>query len=386
MDYSNILNHLGEEREKYFNAISPPIIQTSNFVYKDIKDLGDALENELDFHLYSRGNNPTVQILRKKIAALEKAEDALIFGSGISAISAAIMSHVSAGSHVVCVKSAYGWTNKLLNNYLPRFGVTCTWVDGTNIQEIEDAIQENTTVLYLESPTTMLFELQDLAECAKIARRHNVISICDNSFSTPLHQNPIEFGIDIVVHSGSKYLNGHSDVVMGVLASSSQVVRKIFNTEQMNIGSIISPNDAFLAIRGLRTLEVRLEKSSESASKIIQFLSNHSKVESLNYPLYDQHPQHELAKRQMKGAGGLFSLSLKASTIREMENFVHNLQCFMMAVSWGGYESLIFPLCALYQKTSEEQELPWNFVRLYIGLEDPNLLIQDLEQALKGLN
>ena len=308
---NNILIHLGEDRENYFNAVSPPIIQSSNFMFKNLEDFRVAILDEMGSHLYTRGNNPTVEILRKKLAALENAEDSLVFGSGCAAVAAAIMANAKSGDHVICVESPYSWTQKLLKNYLSEYGVTHTFVDGTKIEEIENAIQSNTTLLYLESPNSLTFNLQDLSACAALAKKHGLVTAIDNSYCSPIFQKPIDFGIDIVVHSGTKYLNGHSDVVVGVLCGSKKMIKKIFDAEYMTLGGILSPNDAFLMIRGLRTLELRMNRTDQSARRIASWLENHPKVEKLIYPFSKSFPQYDLAKQQMKGTGGLFSVLLK---------------------------------------------------------------------------
>ncbi len=384
MNLSEILNHLGEDRQHYFNAVSPPIIQSSNFVFDDLNEFRMAVADELKSTIYTRGNNPTVSILRKKIAALEHAEDALIFGSGVAAIAAAIIGNVKTGDHIVCVEAPYSWTHKLLTSFLPRFGVSHTFVDGTSMEAIEAAIQDNTTLLYLESPNSVTFEIQDLKACAELAKKHDLTSIVDNSYASPIFQNPIDFGIDIVVHSGTKYINGHSDVVVGVLASNKKMIKKLFDSEYMNIGAIISPHDAMLVIRGLRSLEMRMQRSNESVQKVIAFLEKHPKVDRLLYPFHPSFPQHELAHKQMRGTGGLFSVILKADKMKQVEDFFHRLQRFLLAVSWGGHESLVLPFCAFHNIPGNEKEVTanWRLVRFYIGWEDPDWLIEDLEQAL----
>lgn len=383
VNWSTIINHLGEERSQYYNAVSPPIYQTSNFTFDSFEKFLQAMQAESKHHIYTRGNNPTVAILRKKIAALEHTDDALIFSSGIAAISAAVCSQVQAGDHIVVVNNVYSWTHTLIAEYLVRFGVTHTYVDGTKPSEIEKAIQTNTRVLYLESPSTMLFEIQDLSACAVIAKASNLITIIDNSFSSPYFQNPADYGIDIVVHSGSKYINGHSDVVCGVLCANQSIVDHIFTTEFMTKGGIISPYEAALILRGLRTLPIRMEQSYRSTKKILAFLNDHPKIEKINHPFFDV--QKDLASKQMTGYGGLFSIQLKTEDWHKIKNFVERLQFFLFAVSWGGYESLLFPMAALYdpQKQTIERDYPINLVRFYIGLEDADLLIDDLEQALQ---
>lgn len=383
MHISDILTHLGEDREQYFNAVAPPVIQTSNFAFKTLEEFRQAFTNELTHHIYSRGNNPTVQILREKLAALERAEDALVFASGAGAVACAVIANVQAGDHVVCVEAPYSWTKALLTKFLPRFGVTCTFADGRSIENIEQALQANTKLLYLESPNSLTYELQDLEACAKLAKSRGIVTCIDNSYCSPIYQNPIEYGIDLVVHSGTKYLNGHSDVVVGVACGSKAMIQKIFDSEMMTLGNIISPHDASLVLRGLRTLELRVKRSFESALKIAQYLENHPKIEKVLYPFLPSFPQYELAQKQMRGAGGLLSVYLKADKIEQAEAFFHRLQRFLLAVSWGGYESLVLPTAAFYKIPGrEDSPQPFNLVRFYIGLEDAEWLMEDLEQAL----
>ena len=383
MHLSEILYHLGEERENYFNAVATPVIQSSNFAFTDLNVFRNAINNELGSHLYSRGNNPTVQILRKKVAALESAEDALVFSSGSAAVAASVIANVKSGDHVVCVNAPYSWTTVLFSRFLPRFGVTATFVDAKETANVAAAIQPNTTVLYLESPNTLTFAIQDLAACAELCKQHGLVSIIDNSHCSPIFQRPIEFGIDVVVHSATKYLNGHSDVVAGVVCSNKAMIQKIFEVEQMCLGAIIDPHAANLIIRGLRTLPMRVKKSDESAKIIVNYLKKHPKIKKMYFPLDEDSPQYELAKRQMSGCGGLFSIETTAETLEEAEAFFYRLKRFTFAVSWGGHESLIFPTCSLYGiEGKKNPPLPCSFCRFYVGLEDPEWLIEDLKQAL----
>jgi cystathionine beta-lyase len=384
MNLSDILIHLGEERAQYFNAVAPPIIQSSNFVFDNLEDFRRAFTNELEHHIYTRGNNPTVQMLRRKLAALEGAEDALVLSSGSGAVANAVIANVQAGDHVVCVEAPYSWTKVLMTKFLPRFGVTCTFVDGREVANIEAALQPNTKLLYLESPNSLTYEMQDLQACAKLAKSRGIVTCIDNSYCSPIYQNPIAHGIDIVIHSGTKYLNGHSDVVVGVICSSRAMIKKIFDTEFMTLGGIISPSDAALVLRGLRTLDLRVRRSHESAVKITQYLEGHPKIEQVLYPWLPSFSQYELGQRQMRGAGGLFSVHLKADSLAQAEAFFHRLERFLLAVSWGGYESLVLPSAAFYNIPGrEDSPIPWTLVRFYIGLEDPDWLIEDLEQALE---
>lgn len=383
---SDILTHLGEDREHYFQAVAPPVVQTSNFVFPDLAAFRAAFSDELEHHVYSRGNNPTVEILRKKLAALEGTEDCLVFSSGAGAVAAAVLGNISAGEHIVCQQAPYSWTNALLRKFLPRYGVEHTFVDGTDLEHIRAALRPNTRILYLESPNTMTFECQDLAACAALARERGIVTIIDNSYASPIYQNPAAFGIDIVVHSGTKYLNGHSDVVVGVLCSTKAMVKKIFESELMTLGGILGPHDAALVIRGLRTLPLRVQRSDASARHLIEKLDNHPKVARIWYPFHHSFPQRELAQKQMRGCGGLFSVQFETPALENMEQFVHRLRRFLMAVSWGGHESLIIPTVGFYNIPGKpEPALPWSFCRFYIGLEDPEWLWEDLEQAMEQL-
>ena len=380
-ELSYILNQLGEDRENYYNAVSAPIILTSNFCFDSVSDMRTKLEKEMETPFYTRGYNPTVGILRKKIAALEKTEDALVFASGSAAIAAAVMSVVKAGDHVVCVQKPYSWTNTLISSYLARYGVTSTFVDATDEAVIFTAITPATRLVYLESPNSLTFELQNITALTKYCREKGITTIIDNSYCSPLNQSPAEMGVDIVVHSATKYINGHSDVVAGVVASSRERIAKMMLEEYMTIGSIIGAHDAWLMIRGLRTLELRVNRSSDSAQEIAEWLEQHPKVRRVIYPTLKSHPQYELATKQMRKGGGLLSVILKAKDVSEMESFCDSLNCFLIATSWGGHESLVLPVCALKLSVSLSSQLPWNMVRLYIGLEDPGMLIRDLEQA-----
>lgn len=381
-DLNEILIHLGEERNNYFQAIAPPIIQSSNFVFNSIEELKRKIQNESSEFVYSRGNNPTVSILRQKMAALEHAEDALIVGSGASAISAAIISQVKSGDHIICVQKPYSWTYKLLTSFLNRFNVTYSFVDASDIEEIKKHILPNTRILMLESPNSLTFEIQDLEACAALAKQHNLVTIIDNSHCSPIFQNPIDFGIDIVVHSATKYICGHSDVVMGVICSSRKIILEIFNSEVMTLGLTVSPNDAFLALRGLRTLPLRLKRVDHSAFIVFQFLKSHPKVLRVYYPFDPDNPQFKLAKKQMSGCGGLISFEVNTDSKDNIHTFFKALDKFLCAVSWGGHESLKMPSLAFHDiEGQEDSPIPWQMFRLYIGLEDCDYLIENLKDA-----
>ena len=382
MDLDHILDHLGEDRDALMHAVVPPVFQSGNFSYPTVAAMRETVQQEFDRPLYTRGYNPTVAMLRKKVAALEGAEDALVFSSGSAAIAAAVIAFVQAGDHVVCVRKPYSWTRKLLDELLARFGVEVTYVDGTDAENYRRACRDNTRLFILESPNSLTFELQDLGAVAAIAKEQGVLTLCDNSFNSPLFQRPIEHGIDLVAHSATKYLNGHSDVVAGVLAGSQAHIRQVMAKEFMTLGAAPSPHDAWLLMRGLRTLGLRMHRSADSAARVAHFLEAHPKVARVYWPGLEGHPQHALASRQMERLAGLMSIELDAPDEAAVERFCDGLQRFLIAVSWGGYESLQFPVCALKGPSGYYTDLPFTLVRLYVGLEDPDHLIADLDQAL----
>ncbi len=384
MDLSYILNELGEERENYFNAVSPPIIQSSNFALKTVKDFRDALAEEFNYDLYSRGNNPTLNILRKKLAALDGAEDALVFGSGVASISVPILALLQQGDHVVSVDNPYSWTVKLFKNMLPKYGVTTTFIDGTDIENFKAAIKPETRLIFLESPNTFSYELQDLAAVATLAKSKGIYTMIDNSYCSPLYQRPIELGIDLAAQTATKYIGGHSDVVAGVVTGSRELIKKIFENEFMTIGPALSPHSAWLLIRGLRTLPLRIQRSFESTKVVTEWLQKHPLVDKVIWPFKADFKQYELGQQQMAGCGGLFSFTLKDPALKKIETFCDSLQHILMAVSWGGHESLIIPSIAAIREEDYDAG-PYNryqLIRMYVGLEDPQYLIKDLEQAL----
>lgn len=388
MDLSYILNHLGEERENYRGAVSPPIYQSSIFAFPTVAAFRHGFRDEFRRTTYTRGNNPTVEILRKKVAALEGAEDCLMFGSGAGAISAAVMASVSAGDHVVCVQRPYSWTRAVVRDLLGRFAVASTFVDGTDTGNIERALTPKTKLIVLESPNSMTFEQQDLAAVAGLARARGIRTLCDNSYATPLNQSPIALGVDMVAHSATKYLNGHSDVVAGALCASEKIIRDVFRGPYMTCGAILSPHDAWLMIRGLRTLPVRLQRIAATTQRLHAFLERHPRVERIYYPTAQSSPQFALSQQQLRGGSGLLTLQLRADDVAGVERFCNALQRFLMTVSWGGYESLLFPVCAVHPASAPiagSGGLPLSLVRLSIGLEEPDVLIADLDQALAAI-
>ncbi len=387
MDISEIINELGEDRENYFNAIAPPIMQTSNFAFRKVADLHKAFQDEMGGYLYSRGLNPTVDILRKKLAALDGAEDCLVFNNGAAAIFAGIFANIRSGDHIVSERAPYTWVQRMFDVILPRFNVSTTYIDGTSIDNWIKATKENTAFYYLESPNSWDYAIQPIREVATLAKSKNITTLIDNSYCSPLYQRPIEMGIDLAAQTATKYIGGHSDVLGGVLCGTHAMMKKIFDSEYLNIGSGIQPFNAWLLIRGLRTLPARIERITRSTEKVVAFMKQHPKVESILFPFDESFPQYQLAKKQMNGACGLFTFVVKTKKMSSVVRFCESLKHIMMAVSWGGHESLVIPKCAgLNESDFDPDNKEHRYVRMYVGLEEPDYLIADLEQALATID
>ena len=374
-----LLQHLGEE-EKPWGAVVPPVFQNSLFVFDRYEDFSYAQQDMPDgppFH-YSRVGNPTLDILEKKLAHIEGTEDAKVFGSGMAAISAAMLSVLKAGSHVVVVDTVYGVTKFMLEQWLPKFGVTFTYVSGLTAESVLDAIQPNTDLIYLESPSSLVFQLQPIEAITKEARARGIVTMIDNTYSTGILQRPAEMGVDIVVHSASKYLNGHSDVVAGALMASRERIVNLVKFEIGILGGILAPLPAWLMLRGLRTLPLRLKRHGETADVVAEHLAKHPRVERVFHVSRPDFPQRDLFAKQMKGSGGLFSFEPKVQDKDRFIRIIDSLNVFQLGVSWGGFESLSVPLLVKPLGWNEERYI----IRLFCGLESPQDLIADLDQAL----
>lgn len=383
---SEIINEFGEERSQYHNAVTPPIYQTSNFAFNTVGKFRKALLDESGFFLYSRGKNPTLSILEKKLAALDGAEDCLVVNSGAGAIFIAVLANVKSGDHIISVENPYTWARKMFEDVLPRFNISTTFVDGRNIRNIEKAIQPNTTLIYLESPNSWTFYLQDLKAVAQLAKQRQIITICDNSYATPLYQRPIEMGIDLSIQSVTKYLNGHSDVIAGVVSGSKAMIAKIFNSEYLNLGIGTTPFNAWLILRGLRTLPSRLERITKTTNQVVRFLKSQDAVESISFPMSRDFPQYKLAKKQMSGSCGLLSFVLKTRDQKSIVRFCEALKHILMAVSWGGHESLIMPTIASIKPGDFNPDIEAHRrLRFYVGLEDAAYIIEDLKRGLAAM-
>lgn len=377
--FSTICAHLGEDRAAQKGAAAPAIYQSSTFVYPSAEAFEQRQQPDSPFFDYTRVGNPTTAILEAKLARLERGEWCRAFGSGMGAVSGAINACVEAGSHVVAVSRCYHPTRVYLHRYLRRFGVSVSFVRGPDPGAFEAALRPETRLLYLESPTSGTFECMDVRALTGLARARGIRTVFDNSWATPLFQNPLELGCDLVVHTATKYLGGHSDVVAGAVIGRDPGLHEAVKLEAELLGATIDPFAAWLVLRGLRTLEVRLGHHQRSALEIARFLEQHPKVARVAHPGLPSHPQHAIARRQLSGYSGLFSFALRDGSREATFRVVNRLRLFSIGVSWGGYESLVIG-GALF---SEDPSNPEYVIRLSIGLESTTDLLADLKQALE---
>lgn len=381
------LTHTGEENEKYLNAVVPPVFLTSLHVFKTFEEYSSINIFEEDNYIYGRDSNPTVHIVERKIAELEHGSRAVVFSSGMAAATSAIMATCKAGSHIICLRDVYQPVKRFLNNVcIPNLNMSVTYLTGLDLEELESNVQENTSLIILESPATFVFTVIDIKAIADIARRHGVKTYIDNTYCTPLFQKPLDLGVDIVMHTLSKYLGGHSDIIGGVLVSKDEeVMRKIMGQMREWFGGILGPMEAWLVLRGMRSLDARMYQHQKTAMATAQFLEGHPKVKKVNYTGLKSHPQHDIIKRQQAGHSGLMSVELHTSP-EETVKFINNLHLFGKGCSWGGFESLA--ICPLYHCDDEELEFlqlkeSRGLIRLHCGLEGEDNLIADLNQALE---
>lgn len=375
MRAEEICTHFGEDPARFHGAVNTPIFQTSLFV--DCEGNEGGLEGR---YAYTRVSNPTTEVVEQKVAALEQGEAAKCFSSGMGAISAAMMHYIKEDSHVVATASIYGPARRFLSEYMKRFGIKVTFVSGTDPEELEAAVCEQTDLIYLESPSTYLFLVQDLERIAEIAKKHHAATVIDNTYATPIFQKPLTMGIDMVVHSASKYLGGHSDIIGGVVAGRREDVEQMAQNERELFGAVMSPFDSWLMLRGIRTLPVRMPQHMKNALEMAAYFQELDIVKEVIYPCWDTHPQYELAKRQMTGASGLMSVVFDLPG-EQIHRIVEALEFFYRGPSWGGYESLASPVGADLERDNETMKK--GLVRLHIGLEGADLLKEDFERAVK---
>ena len=385
------LMHEGEDRSAYEGAVVPPLFQNSLFTFESWEAIDEAYEDRTRHFIYSRGKNPTVSVAERKLALLAGAERAQLFPSGMAAITAAVMHCLRAGDHVVAVKNIYGPANNLLSQYLTqKMNIEVTFVPGDRTEDFENALRDRTRLIYLESPSSAVFSLQDLTAVAALARARNIRTIIDNTWATPLFQPALAMGIDLEVHSCSKYIGGHSDIIAGVVMGAAEDLDAIATREYEWLGAKTAPFEAWLILRSLRTLPLRLRQHQENAKQVARFLEAHPKIKLVRYPGLESFPQYALGQQQMKGYTGLMSFQLATEDLEKIKTFFNSLRLFTIGVSWGGHESLIYaPAISYLKELSPEQfeamGISLGDMRISVGLEGADDLINDLEAALEKI-
>lgn len=385
-DEKLVAEHYAEDYEHYYNAIVPPIFMNSLNVFPSIDDYYNYDKEDRHSYCYGRVQNPTVRILEEKIAALDGACKSYAFASGMAAAVTAVMSVCKMGGHVVCIHNAYGPLKNFLTRYCKNhMNVETTFISGNSIEEFEEAITENTQLVVLESPSSVVFSIQDIEKVSEIAHKNGAYVYIDNTYCTPLYQKPLELGADIVMYTASKYLGGHSDIIGGILSIKDKELAEEISTNREQFGGIIGPMEGWLVLRGLRTLHVRVKEHEETAMKVAEFLEGHEKIKKVYYPGLASHPQHDLICRQQGGSTGLLSFEIDC-TVEQAKKFCEDLKIFKIGVSWGGFESLVMmPFATQDEETCKLMGGTKNMIRIHCGLEGSDNLIEDLKNALEKL-
>jgi len=378
--------HAGEIRYNEYGAITTPIVQTSTFIFKNIEEIEKLADGALERFEYSRYGHPTQQAAERKLADLENTEDAVLFSSGMSAITTAFFALLRSGDHIIITDDAYKRTLDFCKRSLGRFGISCTVVKMCDYEAMEKAIQPNTKVFFSESPTNPYLNIMDLARLTNIFKGKDIIVISDSTFATPYNQRPLEWGVDIVIHSATKYLGGHNDLLSGVLLGKKEQTGPIREYQKIT-GGVIDPHSSYLLIRGLKTFELRMERHNENGQIISEYLEKHPKVNRVYYPGLKSHPHHEIAKEQMKGFGGVVTFEVK-NDIPYVLDFLSSLEILNIGPSLGGVESLItHPATISYYDVARDERIALGIkdglIRLAVGIENADDIIEDINQALK---
>ena len=381
--------HSGESRVKYADALTVPIVQTSTFVFHSSDEIKRYTSKRLIRYEYARYGNPTQEAAEKKLIVLEGAEDCLLFDSGMSAVTTTLLALLNQGDHMILTDDVYGQTLKFCTRHLPRFGIDFTVVKMGDYEAMEKAIRKTTRIIFTESPTNPYLNIADLDRMKKIRRHYKGLMVIDSTFATPYNQRPLEWGMDLVIHSATKYLAGHNDILAGAVLGRKELIEKIKDYQHAT-GSIIDPHCCYLLLRGLKTFALRMECVNKSAQKVAEFLESHPKVDRVFYPGLPSHPHHEIAKAQMKGYSGVVSFWAKGS-LKKVNKFLDALKWIYIAPSLGGVESLItHPATVTYYRFNRKQRyelgITDQLIRLAIGIEDPDDIIADLDQALWSMD
>lgn len=380
--------HAGEDLSKNHGAVSVPVYSASVFAFSDA-DEGAAIHNyQKEGYFYGKLGNPTQDALEKAIAELENGESALAFASGMAAVSASVLTLVKSGDHIVAPESMYSTTTIFLQELSEKFGIETTFVDATNAENYKSAIRPNTKIFWIETPSNPLVKITDISAVIEFAQENEIVTIADNTFATPFNQKPLDFGVDVVIHSATKYLGGHSDLTAGLMVGKKEIVEKARLHTTKLYGGNIAPQIAWLVLRGIKTLALRMERHNYNASVIADMLLKHTKVKAVFYPGLKQHQNYEIAERQMKGFGGMIAFDV--GSVEEGKRLVNNLKVCTLATSLGGVETIIQHSASMTHATiPSEQRLKTGItdglIRLSVGIEDANDLIEDLQNALEKI-
>jgi cystathionine gamma-synthase len=386
--------HAGEQRDNhYHHSLTTPIVQTALYVFRDTADMAVYQEQmmtrgEADREEYGRYGNPTVQAVERKLAALEGGEKALLFATGMCAVTSTLLTLLSAGDHLILTSDCYRRTRQFCQTFLKRLGIATTLVPPGDYVAMEGAVQPNTRLILSESPTNPYLRVLDLPRAVDIARRNNLILIVDSTFATPINQQTLEFGVDLVIHSATKYLGGHNDLLAGAVVGPQELVAEIKKSRGV-LGGTTGPQDAYLLLRGLKTLALRVQRHNENGMRVAQFLEGHPKVRRVYYPGLSSHPDYAVAREQMTGFGGVVSFEIEGD-LESTGAFIDALRLPCIGPSLGGVESLVeqVALQSYYELTTEQRRqvgISNELVRYALGIEDPDDLIADLEQALEKI-
>jgi methionine-gamma-lyase len=383
--FNSKLIHGGDYEDALGSAVTP-IFQSSTFKFKSADHGAACFAGEDDGYIYTRLGNPTIRDLERTVAALENGFDGIATSSGMGAVNCVYLSFLGAGSHVVCHEALYGPSRVVLETLYVQFGVETTFVNTSDLKQVEEAIRPNTRLIYTETPANPTMDITDLRALSDLAHEHDLPVCVDNTFCSPYLQKPLDFGVDIVLHSMTKFINGHADVVAGMLVTRDQEHYKKLRGTMINVGCNMDPHQAFLARRGLKTLAIRIDRAQENAIKVADFLAAQQQVEWIRYPGLESHPQYELARRQMEGPGAMLSFGLKGG-YKAGKVLMDNVKLALLAVSLGGIETLIqHPASMTHSKMSEQAKqhagITDGLVRLSVGIEDAEDIIADLEQGL----
>lgn len=383
--FNTKLIHAGAQEDS-FGSVAVPIYQTSTFAFKNAAQGAARFAGEEPGYIYTRLGNPTVRALEENVASLENGFGAVATASGMGAVSTLYTAYLKQGAHIVCSEVVYGPSRGILENIYSKFGVEATFVDSTDIAQVEAAIKANTVMLYVETPANPTMGITDLAACGALAKKHHLVFVVDNTFLSPYLQSPFDFGADIVLHSLTKFINGHADIVGGMLvAKTEEHYKKMLGTMTM-MGPNMDPHQAFLALRGVRTLSIRMDRGQENCQKVAEWLEQHQKVAWVRYPGLKSHPQYELAQKQQRGPGAMLSFGLKGG-LEAGRSLMDKVKLAGLAVSLGGVETLIqHPATMTHSKMSQAAKLKGgitdDLVRLSVGIEDVEDIIADLEQGM----